>query len=57
VSAVLPRGRLALAFYRQEQARFRANILSEGVFITANQQGSQDRLDPFTAAMSLDIVN
>ena len=55
-SAVFPRGRFAVGIYRHEQARFRADIVSEGPFMS-NPGGADDRLPPFTGVMELDIVN
>ncbi len=56
LSAVVPKGRFVVGFYRHEQARYRADVLSEGPFIT-NQGGSDDRLPPFTGTMELKIAN
>lgn len=54
-SAVLPLGRFALGVYRHQQSRFRAEIVSEGPFIT--NPGFEDRLRPFTGTIALDIAN
>lgn len=58
VSAVFPKDRFAVAFYRHEQTRFRASFRSEGVFLSSpNFPTGEDRIDPYSAAMDLDIVN
>jgi long-chain fatty acid transport protein len=56
LSAVFPAGRFAVGIYRHEQAQFRANVLSDGPFISTQGQTS-DRLPPFTGTIGLDIVN
>ena len=63
LSAVIPRNRFALAFYRHEQSRYRASFTSDGIFnfdeglVNTTQGAGQDRLDPYTAQLSLDVVN
>jgi long-subunit fatty acid transport protein len=63
LSAVIPRGRFALAFYRHEQSRYRASFTSDGIFnfdqglVNTTEGAGQDRLDPYTAQLSLDVVN
>jgi long-subunit fatty acid transport protein len=63
LSVVIPKNRFAFAGYRQVQSGYRASYSSDGIFIFDDQlvtttpgQG-QDRLDPYTATMSLDVVN
>lgn len=56
VSGVFPRGRLAIGVYRHEQAKFRSDIASNGIFYNF-QNGYQDRLPGFTGDMKLDIAN
>jgi long-chain fatty acid transport protein len=51
-SAVFPLRGLSLGVYRHEQARYRAEVLSEGFY-----SGTEIRTDPFTGTLDVDIVN
>ena len=55
LSAVIPRGRLAIGFYRHEQSRYRATLQSDGPFLSI--PGSDDRIEPFKGEMDLSLVN
>lgn len=55
LSVVVPRGRLAVGFYRHEQSRYRATLSSDGVFLSI--PGSDDRIEPFNGEMDLSVVN
>jgi long-chain fatty acid transport protein len=55
ISVVVPRGRWAVGFYRHLQARYRADVQSDGIFLTLG--GFDRRLGPFQGKMDLDIVN
>ncbi len=52
LSVVFPRGRLAVAVYRQELARFRASATTQGAYVDSNY-----RAFPAQSTMDLDIVN
>jgi long-chain fatty acid transport protein len=55
-SVVIPRGRWAVGFYRHQQAQYRADVQSDGLFLSL-PGGVERRLGPFHGTMDLDIVN
>lgn len=58
ISVVYPRGNWALALYRHELARFRAQFRDQGIFYdTGSVQTNPGRYFPLAAKMQLDIVN
>lgn len=58
ISAVYPRGDWAVAVYRHELARFRADFRDQGIFYdTGSVQTNPGRYFPLSAKMELDIVN
>lgn len=58
VSVVYPRGNWAVAVYRHELARFRAEFRDQGIFYdTGSVQTNPGRYFPLSAEMQLDIAN
>jgi len=58
ISVVYPRGNWAVAAYRHELARFRAEFRDQGIFYdTGSVQTNPGRYFPLWAKMELDIVN